>query len=105
MSRTKRRKNVSIPDYRLMDYVFDDVEGFWKHVPYSDKEFKLILVKHHSDSGFYVDQMPVPKPYLQVLNRIFRAKMKHEVNRIFLMEDYDEYEFTPHKRDAAYIYW
>ena len=44
MSRTKRRKNVSIPDYRLMDYVFDETVGYWKDVPYADDELKKLSI-------------------------------------------------------------
>ena len=49
--------------------------------------------------------MPVPKVYIKMYNRYFRAKMKAEVKNTYLTENYEEYNFSPHKKDAAYLYW
>lgn len=102
MSRTYRRKN-RIPEWVVTEW--KKIDGIWTDVPYIDNELKTVISKYKSDSGECCDGNDVPKRFRQTLNRIFRAKMNAETQRILKQADYYEYEYTPFGQTAAWEYW
>lgn len=105
MSRTYRRKGVTLPKWITHDWVTDEGLWNWRQVKYTGDKLIKVLARQRSDKGFCIDGNNVPKYFRQDLNRHFRTKMKQEVKRINREADYDEYEFTPHRQTAAWDWW
>lgn len=117
MSRTYRRKGVKAEkgwgDFRYLEsrgvkcsfwwWEADRTEDF---VPDKEHYLKYCEARYHSDTrvGFGW-KGNAPASYRRCLTRSEKSKDKAETRRILKQGDYEEYEYTPWKKDAGYHYW
>lgn len=72
--------------------------------PYRDDEYTIS--KFHRDTRpNYGWKGAAPKSFRKTVEREYRAKTKAEVRRLYKTEDYHNYTFNKHVKDAGWRYW
>lgn len=115
MSRTFRRKKKKPDFWTTHDY--KKIAGpyisncgryrkwEWAYVPYEGKELKQQIAKYHtSDNHSGIHSVPswFSNLYFQ---RPRRRKEKVQLRKMLVSQDYDDYSFELHKKDAGWDWW
>lgn len=109
MSRTYRRTKYKPDTWVTQDWDrFVDSEGlyFWRDFQLQGKEREEAIRKYYSDGGtgdYWLYN--APKWFRKDIERIKRAKEKHELRRMMVQGDYENYSFTPRRKDAGWLWW
>ena len=103
MSRTVRRKNY-VPYWVGTDW--ERIDGIFQRVKLEGKALQLELTKYHSDWGsgaYWVKNAPAW--FRRDKERLKRAKDRAEERRLLKQGDYEEYSFTPRRKDVGWDWW